>query len=388
MLIKNGAVLLDGQLQQRCVQLEGNRITEIAPGVRERPGETVIDAADYYVLPGFIDLHTHGLQDAMPQRGDWLRYARLQLEQGVTACVPTLFAAPEDLIHSMRRGLEETDRFRRTPNLLGFRLEFPYVAKAGAGLTSALRPITPETTQALFEAGEGFIRIWDVSPELPGAEAFVRWACDHGIVTSLAHSSATIEEARQVVEAGLQLVTHFYDTFDVPTMTNPGVYPAGLTDYILVEDRLTVEIIPDGVHVHPLLVEKTVRCKGLERVAFVTDSVLGAGSPPGVYDGLYEGARVEVTPDRGVRRIPDDALSGSAMTQLRCFQQAVRRFGRSIPEAAALCSRTPARVLGLNDQGVLDRGMRANIILLDRELNLKMTILDGEIVYRADEPQR
>jgi N-acetylglucosamine-6-phosphate deacetylase len=76
------------------------------------------------------------------------------------------------------------------------------------------------------------------------------------------------------------------------------------------------------------------------------------------------------------------------MTQLRCFQQAVRRFGRSIPEASALCSRTPARVLGLNDQGVLDRGMRANIILLDRELNLKMTILDGEIVYRANEPQR
>jgi len=388
MLIKNGTVLLDGQLQQRCVQLEGNRIAEIAPGVRERPGEMVIDAADHYVLPGFIDLHTHGLQDTMPQRGDWLRYARLQLEQGVTACVPTLFAAPEDLIRSMRRGLEETDHFQRTPNLLGFRLEFPYVAKAGAGLTSALRPITSETTQALFEAGEGFIRIWDVSPELPGAEAFVRWACDHGIVTSLAHSSATIEEARRVVEAGLQLVTHFYDTFDVPAMTDPGVYPAGLTDYILVEDRLTVEIILDGVHVHPLLVEKTLRCKGLGRVAFVTDSVLGAGSPPGVYDGLYEGARVEVTPDRGVRRIPDDALSGSAMTQLRCFQQAVRRFGRSIPEASALCSRTPARVLGLNDQGVLDRGMRANIILLDRELNLKMTILDGEIVYRANEPQR
>jgi N-acetylglucosamine-6-phosphate deacetylase len=388
MLIKNGMVLLDGQLRERCVQLESNRIAEIAPTIRERPGEFVIDAADHYVLPGFIDLHTHGLQDAMPQRGDWLRYARLQLEHGVTACVPTLFAAPEELIDSMRQGLAETDRFRRTPNLLGFRLEFPYVAKAGAGLASALRPITPETTQALFEAGEGFIRIWDISPELPDAEAFVRWACDHSIVTSLAHTSATIEQARRVVEAGLRLVTHFYDTFDVPTMTDPGVYPAGLTDYILVEDRLTVEIIPDGVHVHPLLVEKTLRCKGLDRVAFVTDSVLGAGSPPGVYDGLYEGARVEVTPDRGVRRIPDDALSGSAMTQLRCFQQAVRRFGRSIPEASVLCSRTPAHVLGLNDQGVLDRGMRANIILLDRELNLKMTIMDGEIVYRADEPQR
>ncbi len=387
MLIKDGIALLGDQLRKSSLRLAGKTIGEIALAIDERPGEPVIDAADCYVLPGLIDLHTHGIQDAMPQRGDWLRYAHLQLAQGVTACVPTLFAAPEELIWSMRRGLEETDRFRRTPNLLGFRLEFPYVAKAGAGLTSARRPIRRETTQALFEAGEGFIRIWDVSPELPGAETFVRWAADHGIITSLAHSSATIEQARRVVDAGLSLVTHFYDTFDVPPMTDPGVYPVGLTDYILVEERLTVEIIPDGVHVHPLLVEKTLRCKGLERVALITDSVLGAGSPPGVYDGLYEGARVEVTPDRGVRRIPDDALSGSAMTQLRCFQNAVRRFGLSIPEASVLCARTPARMLGLSDQGTLDTGMRANIILLDRELNLQMTILDGEIVYRADEQQ-
>ncbi len=90
------------------------------------------------------------------------------------------------------------------------------------------------------------------------------------------------------------------------------MFPAGLTDYIQIEDRLVAEIIPDGVHVHPFLVEKTLRCKGLTRVAFVTDSVRGAGSPPGIYSGLYPGAEVEVTADRGVRRVGDDALSGSA----------------------------------------------------------------------------
>jgi len=386
MFVHGGMVLHGGSLEEYSLRVENGRVAAIGPDLIACSSEPTLNATGCYVLPGFVDLHTHGLQDAMPQRGDWLRYARLQLEQGVTACVPTLFAAPETLIRSMRTGLEETDSFRRTPNLLGFRLEFPYVAKAGAGLASALAPITQATTRALFEAGGGFIRIWDVSPELEGAEAFIRWATERGIVTSLAHTSATIEQTRRAVDAGLSLVTHFYDTFDVPVITDPGVYPAGLTDYILVEDRLTVEIIPDGVHVHPLLVEKTLRCKGVERVAFVTDSVLGAGSPPGIYEGLYEGVQVEVTYDRGVRRIPDDGLSGSALTQLRSFQQAVRTFGLSIPEASALCSRTPARVLGLHNLGYLDVGMDADIILLDQELNLRMTILKGEIVYRADRP--
>jgi len=118
----------------------------------------------------------------------------------------------------------------------------------------------------------------------------------------------------------VELVTHFYDTFDPPPQTDPGVYPAGLTDYIQVEDRLTVEIIPDGVHVHPLLIEKTFRCKGIERIAFITDGVKGADNPPGVYDGLYPGVQVEGTADRGVRRTADDALSGSALTPIQCLR--------------------------------------------------------------------
>ncbi|MCS7261571.1 MAG: hypothetical protein NZ765_12485 [Anaerolineae bacterium] len=118
MLIQNGIALLGDRLCESAMRLEGEVIAEVAPAIAEHPGEPVIDAIDCYVLPGLIDLHTHVLQDAMPQRGDWLRYARMQLEQGVTACVPTLFAAPEELIYSMRCGLEETDRFRRTPSLI------------------------------------------------------------------------------------------------------------------------------------------------------------------------------------------------------------------------------------------------------------------------------
>jgi N-acetylglucosamine-6-phosphate deacetylase len=384
MLLKNGLVLHYDRLEDVTdVHVADGRIVGLGHDLVPAAGERVVDATGCYVLPGLIDLHTHGLCDVLPQVGGWVRYSELQAQMGVTACVPTLFAAPDAIIRSMKAGLVETDHFTRTPNLLGFRLEFPYVAKPGAGLAAALAPITAETTHALYEAGDGFIRIWDVSPELEGAASFVRWATGQGIVTSLAHSAATIEQARQAVDEGLSLVTHFYDAFDVAGMTDPGVYPAGLTDYIQVEDRLTAEIIPDGVHVHPLLVEKTLRCKGVDRVAFITDSVLGAGSPPGVYAGLYEGAQVEVTLHNGVRRIPDGGLSGSAMTQWRSFRHAVHMFGRSISEASRLCSRTPARVLGLRHKGYLAAGMDADVILLDRDLRLRATIIQGQVAYQA-----
>ncbi len=384
MLIRNGQVLHYDRLEPGGdVRIEGGRIAAIGKRFEPYDDEEVLDAEGSYVLPGLIDLHTHGLREVHLQEGGWLDYARYQLEYGVTACLPTLFGPPDTIARAMETALRETDGFRTTPNLLGFRLEMPYLAKPGAGQASALVGIDDETTKSLWETSREQIRVWDVSPELDGAILFIRWAREHGVVTSLAHSRANVEEARRAVEAGLSLVTHFYDTFDLALQTDPGVYPAGLTDYIQIEDRLTVEIIPDGVHVHPFLVEKTFRCKGVDRIAFVTDSVRGAGSPPGIYSGLYPGVQVEVTADRGVRRLPDNALSGSALTQLQSFQNAVRLFGRSVPQASALCSRSPARILGLPGKGYLAAGMDADLILLDPSLNLRATVLGGRVAYRA-----
>jgi N-acetylglucosamine-6-phosphate deacetylase len=257
-----------------------------------------------------------------------------------------------------------------------------YVTKTGAGSAASLSGIDQGTTQALYDAALGRIPVWDVSPELEGAIPFIRWARAKGIVVSLAHTEATIEQTRAGVDAGLNLVTHLYDTFDLARQSDPGVYPAGVTDYVQIEDRLSVEIIPDGVHVHPFLVEKTLRCKGVERVVFVTDSLRGSGNPPGVYEGLAEGEQIRVTTDRGMRRLSDDALSGSCLTQLQSFRNAIRLFGRSVREAVALCSRNPARLLGLN-KGCLAAGMDGDLILLGQELELAATVLAGELVFHT-----
>jgi N-acetylglucosamine-6-phosphate deacetylase len=384
MLIRNGTVLHYDRLEtERDVRIEAGQITAIGPQLKPERGERVIEVAGCYVLPGLVDLHNHGIRQVMAQYDSLVEYARLMAAAGATACLPTLLGTPRENVEVMRRGLRETDSFRRTPNLLGFRPEISYLAKTGAGSAGALTRITAETTEALYDAAEGRIGIWDVSPELDGAPEFVRWCREHGIVTSLAHSAASIEQARRAVDAGLSLVTHLYDTFDPPPQTDPGVYPAGLTDYIQVEDRLTAEIIPDGVHVHPLLVEKTLRCKGSGRVAFVTDGVKGAGNPPGVYDGLYPGVQVEVTAGRGVRRTSDDALSGSALTPIDCLRNAVQKFGRSLVEASILCSRTPVRVLGRHTKGHLAAGMDADIIIVTKDLAVAVTIARGEVLFQA-----
>jgi N-acetylglucosamine-6-phosphate deacetylase len=384
MLIRNGTVLHNKTLESGTdLRTAGHRVAEIGRNLSPN-GDATFDASGCYVLPGFIDLHTHGLEHVLVQDGDWREYVRLQVRQGVTASVPTLFGSAVVVTEAMRQGNVETGDFRATPNLLGFRLEMPYLAKPGAGQASSLTGIDAGATESMWQAARGKVRIWDVSPELPDAVEFIGWAAERGIVTSMAHTRATPEQARAAVDAGMSLVTHLYDTFDLPRQLDPGVYPAGLTDYVQIEDRLVAEIIPDGAHVHPMLVELTLRCKGLDRVAFVTDSVRGAGSPPGIYSGLYEGVEVEVTADRGVRRVGDDALSGSALTQLQAFRNAVRRFGRSIADASTLCSRTPARVLGERRKGYLAAGMDADVVVLDADLKLRATVVGGALLYHAD----
>jgi N-acetylglucosamine-6-phosphate deacetylase len=384
MLIRNGSVLHYDRIEVGCdLRIEKGQIISVDAGLMPGPDEPSVDASGCYVLAGLIDLHNHGLRHVMAQTDGLLEYSRLLLAEGVTACVPTFGGAPQENIKAMQDGLRDTDYFKLTPNIIGFRPEITYVAKTGAGSAASLTKISPETTAAVYEGGEGFIKIWDVAPELDGAITFIEWATERDIVTSLAHSSATVAQTQRAIEAGLSLVTHFYDTFELAVQTDPGVYPAGLTDYIQIEDRLTAEIVPDGVHVHPYLVEKTLRCKGLERIVFVTDGVKGAGNPPGIYDGLYPGVQVEVTPDRGVRRTSDDALSGSAITQLQSLRNAVQKFGKSIVQASILCSRTPARVLGLSHKGYLAAGMDADIIILNGEFDLQTTIVGGEVVYQA-----
>ena len=379
-VIKNGRVLLPSeQIQTGDVLIENGRIQEVGPSLA---AELEIDAAGGYVVPGLIDVHTHGIRTVNLEAGTLSEYARVEAAFGSTTFYPTLFDTPEIIAEQMRRHRAETDELRLLPQIGGFRLESPYLARTGAGLAKDLGNITPQITAMLLEAGGGHIKIWDVSPELEGAPEVIEQLSRQGIICSIAHTEATIEEGQAAVDAGARLVTHLFDVFLPPEDTGSGVYPQGLVDYLLIEDRVKCEIIGDGTHVPALLVEKAFRCKPDDGLVFVTDSNFGAGLPPGRYEAGGSWGRVQIDgPNNGVRMVDRDmGLAGSALTPIDAFRNAIRVFGKGIGVASRVCSRNPARLLGLN-KGRIAPGVDADLIVLGDDLELRYTIVAGEIIF-------
>ncbi|MFH1007649.1 MAG: amidohydrolase family protein [Candidatus Latescibacterota bacterium] len=381
LIVENGKVLLrDGELRCCDVRVEKGQIADIGQNLNSA---SVVDAAGGYVLPGLIDLHTHGIGLVSPAVSPLREYATAIAAHGATTFYPTLFGSPEVLVPLMEHHRNETDELKTLPQIGGFRLESPYLAHPGGGLARDLAPIHPETTDQLLEAGGGLIKIWDISPECPGAIDLIRQLSSDGVVCSMGHTQASIQQARNAVDAGATLVTHFFCTFVLPETTELGVYPTGLVDYLLIEDRVTCEIVPDGTHVSPILVEKAFRCKTSERIAFITDSNFGAGLPAGEYTLPEERGKIVIRRrNDGVRLLERDmVLAGSAMTPIDTFRNAIGLFGKDLAAASRICSRTPARLMGLN-KGEIAVGKDADLIVLSSELEVLYTIVGGRVIYQ------
>jgi N-acetylglucosamine-6-phosphate deacetylase len=190
-----------------------------------------------------------------------------------------------------------------------------------------------------------------------------------------------MEQCQAAVEAGARLATHLFDVFFLPESDDPdsGVYPAGVVDYLLIEDRVVCEIIGDGTHVAPILVEEAFRCKMPRRLAFITDSSEASGMPLGRYTfGAHE--VICTGPNDGVREADTQFLSGSAMTPIDSLRNVVHLFGKDLSVAAQVCAATPATLMGLN-KGEIAVGRDGDVIVVDRDLNLLTVIARGSVAY-------
>ena len=362
MILKNGHVFTEqARFVQADIRMEGDRIVEIAPaGTLE--GDEVLDAAGRYVVPGFVDIHIHGAAgsdfcDGTTQ--DVINISRYEGSQGVTSFLGTTMAFDEEILNKVFDAA--APRFHQDGEgavLRGVNMEGPFFNKAKKGAQAEKYIVDPdvEMFDRLFKRSGKNIRLIDVAPELPGALYFIRHASKLCTV-SVAHTCATYEETKAAFAAGATHVTHLFNAMPAFTHRAPGVVGAAS------DDAAHVEIISDGIHLHPAVVRAAFEMFGPDRVCLISDSMWAAGMPNGEYS---LGGQKVIMKD-GKATLEDGTIAGSATCVAECFRRAVS-FGVPLELALKAVTMNPAQAADLyKEVGSITVGKRADVLVLNKQ---------------------
>ena len=343
-----------------------------------------IDASGLIVAPGFIDIQINGAAGQLITTAKTadaiLTVARLLPRFGCTAFLPTVISAPLDV---MRAALHAIGEARSDPivgaRILGAHLEGPFLnpESAGAHPRAYLQPPSAALLRDLWEASRGSLRVLTIAPELDGARETIEEAGRLGIVIAIGHSRASIEQAASAQERGVRLVTHLFNASGPVSARKPGIIGAALTS-----DGMNASLIPDGVHVHPAMMRLALRALGAKRLVLVTDAMPPIGSSRRTFDLL--GAPIEARDGACYTR--DGRLAGGLLTMDEAVRSVRAMVDVGVADALAMATRNPARVLGLDRQlGSLRVGAQADLAILSESLEVRMTIVGGRVIYRADQ---
>lgn len=390
MLLSGGNLVLpDRILDFATLVLEGDRVADIVHGPRSAaPGAPLIDVRDHYVVPGFIDVHVHGVEgtDTL-DGGDAIRaIARRLPRYGVTGFCPTTIACAPAALKTMLAGVRAArlEPVEGGARVLPAHLESNFINPdyRGAQPLDCLR--APDGTRppegdftgaeilAAIDEARPDVGIVTLAPEIAGGADLVRDLTAHGHRVSLGHSGATYEQAMDAVDAGATHATHLFNR--MPRLDHRA---PGLAGAILTRDEVRAEIICDGVHVHPAMVRMAAAAKGPSGIIAITDGTAGSGLPPGTIASLG-GRRITVG---DVARLDDGTIAGSVLTMDRVFANLVTLLGFSVIDAATMCAATPARALGLHGFGAIAPGAMADLTILDRHLRVVHTLVAGQVVW-------
>ena len=364
-----------------AVCVEAGTVRRVGPAGTEADH----DFGDALIVPGFIDVHLHGLgRYGMFEVDDLLGAAALQVRYGTTGFLPTVASLTEDQFIRFGRNVREA-RAAAPPlsaEIIGAHFEGPFInpIRKGGMKAERLRPMDPGECRRYVDDVGDVMKLMTLSPELDGSAEVIALLRANGTVVSLGHSDATREQFEAAVEAGLSHVCHLFNTFDRATAAHRGIWPSTLITAILANDAVTCELICDMHHVPPDTVKITARALAPGRFVAMTDSMRGAGLPPGDYrttDG-----RPYTTRDGVGTTMEDHVILGSVLTMNRAFGNLVTRAGVD-PVLAARCTATnPARALGMDDlRGSIEPGKRADMAVLDAEFDCVATFLGGEVAY-------
>jgi N-acetylglucosamine-6-phosphate deacetylase len=377
MLIKNAKVFTPRGLAA-WLSIEGDQIVAVGRGHVPTTSGPVIDAQGLNVLPGFIDIHIHGsagtdVMDATPAA--LITMAEFLAQQGVTSFLPTTLTNPHPLI---MQALENVKRLMGQEvtgaAILGAHLEGPYLnaEKCGAQNPQYIRRPTPAEIDDLL--GVGVLRLVDVAPEFPENQALIAACAERGITVSVAHSAATYAQTLAAVEQGLSHSTHTFNAQTPLLHREPGIVGA-----VLSTPHIAAEVIADGIHVHPAVLNLLWRCKQPHHLILISDAVRPAGMPPGEY--AFD-ERMVLLKD-GAVRLPDGTLAGSVLTLDRALFNLMQATGESLAALWPTSSLNAARAIGVAAQrGSLEVGKSADVVVVDDTIQVHMTLVQGKVVYQ------
>ncbi|MBP5586951.1 MAG: amidohydrolase family protein [Lentisphaeria bacterium] len=343
---------------------------------QDEPGLQVVKLENAYGLPGFIDTHIHGLgANSVPVFGEGQdplhEMSRILARHGVTTFFPTIVSLPRETmiaqVDAMCGSIQGGYQYAEPQAL---HLEGPFInpQKRGDQLAANISPVDLGFARELFEAGRGRIKVMTFAPEMPNAVKLVELMLEHGVIPSMGHSLATESETLDAIDAGAHRCTYIFNAM-------PAIYhrSSSLTAIALTDDRVTIEIIVDGLHLHPTIVNMIVRCKPADKIVVISNAVV-------LEHNRETGAQ-------GVVRLGDGVISGSTMTLDNSWLHLLSYGNLDESLAAACVSTNPAKDLGLITRGELRPGKRADITILDSKTNrVRMTVSRGNIIYDAENP--
>ncbi|MGW0879781.1 N-acetylglucosamine-6-phosphate deacetylase [Streptomyces sp. NPDC002671] len=360
-------VLPTGTVENGQVVVDGRHIAATAPADTQ-----VLDLTGHWVLPGFVDIHNHGGGGASfsGTPDEVLKAIHTHRLHGTTTLVASTVTDEMDLLVRQAGLLSE---LAEQGEIAGIHFEGPFISpcRKGAHSEELLRDPEPAEVRKLIDAARGKAKMVTLAAELPGGIDSVRLLAEHGVIAAIGHTDATYEQTVEAVDAGATVATHLFNAMPTLAHRAPGPVAALLED-----ERVTVELINDGTHLHPAALQLAFHHAGAGRVAFITDAMDAAG----IGDGRYMLGPLEVEVSEGVARlVQGGSIAGSTLTLDRAFKRAVTVDRLPVQDAVAALSANPARLLGLFDRiGSLEPGKDADLVVLDAGFDLKGVMRRGE----------
>ncbi|MFB8418385.1 N-acetylglucosamine-6-phosphate deacetylase [Streptomyces albidoflavus] len=368
-------VLPSGTVEDGELVIDGAHIGGSAPSAGQEPEAERWDLSGHWIVPGFVDLHNHGGGGASFTSGtvdDVLTGIATHRAHGTTTLVASTVTGEMEFL-TARAGL--LSELTEQGDLAGIHFEGPFISpcRKGAHSEALLRDPHPADVAALLDACRGAARMVTLATELPGGLDSVRLLADRGVIAAVGHTDATYEQTVEAIDAGATVATHLFNAMPPLGHRAPGPIAALLED-----ERVTVELINDGTHLHPAALELAFHRAGADRVAFITDAMDAAGFG----DGRYLLGPLEVDVVDGVARLVEGgSIAGSTLTLDRAFRRAALVDKLPVDQIVRALSANPARLLGLDHRiGSLEPGKDADLVVLDEGFEVKGVLRRGDWV--------